>query len=126
MSKLRASVQYGDWEGTAAADDADGRSLRKFLAEKGHVGELEFVVAAKVWIGENQGGKIQRPVIEAIIADKKDFDTVKAYVDAARDPLAFKAVKVELTLEEFVGLFKRLAVTFTRTGLRLTDRKYKS
>jgi hypothetical protein len=65
---FRASVQYGDWTGTAAADNADQRDLSDFLATKKIFDrDKEFLIAASLWIGENHGGKIQSPCVTAII-----------------------------------------------------------
>lgn len=125
MTKVRASVQYGDWEGTAAADDDADIDLSDFLEKKGlYDREIEFLVAVEVLIGENHGGKVKPPYIRCLIQDKPDFDTVADHLAAQPDPLTFKSVDIELTLEEFIGLFKRFAVTLSRRGLNLTDREF--
>ena len=44
MSSFKASVQYNDWEGTAAADDADVVSLTRYLATNGLINENEYLL----------------------------------------------------------------------------------
>lgn len=46
---LKASVQYGDWEGTAAADNAGNRSIQEFLRERGILGDGAYVVGIRLF-----------------------------------------------------------------------------
>jgi hypothetical protein len=123
---FRASVQYGDWTGTAAADNADQRDLSDFLATKKIFDrDKEFLIAASLWIGENHGGKIQSPCVTAIITLlDSTYDNVSKKLKAVQGPIPVRRVDVELSLEEFIGLFKRFAVVLTRRGLDLEDREY--
>ena len=41
--KFIASVQYGDWKGTSAADGADRNGLRDWLEANGHKKSDEFL-----------------------------------------------------------------------------------
>lgn len=82
-STFTASVQYNDWKGTSAADNADDRDLTTLLkAKKLYNPESDFLIGVRVWIGENHGGRVQEPWIEAIIADAEanTFDELDAWL----------------------------------------------
>jgi hypothetical protein len=123
---FRAGVTYGDWTGTAAADNADQNDLRDLLAAKKVFDrEKEFLLGASLWIGENHGGKVQAPFVSAIITPLDNaYDNLELKLEALQGPIPVRRVEVELTLDEFVGLFKRFAVVLTTRGLDLEDREY--
>lgn len=60
MASFKASVQYGDWEGTAAADDTDAGSLslHRYLEQKRLIKPGEFLIAASLWVGENSEARL--------------------------------------------------------------------
>lgn len=122
---FRASVQYGDWEGTAAADDADQRTFGRLLEERGLFDPTrEMLIGVELWIGENHGGKVEKPYLHAVFVEGDRFDNVAPRLKAERDPIKVRRIDVGLTLEEFIGLFKRFSVVITRRGMDLTDREY--
>ena len=126
MNTIKASVQYGDWEGTAAADESDGVKMRYLLEKSGALKADEFVVAIELFVGESHRGKLVKPYIDVLLFNKADFDTAAAGIKAAPDPLLLRKVRVDLSLDEFIGLFKRFAVTLSRRGLGLIEREYKA
>ncbi|MFZ6682217.1 hypothetical protein [Undibacterium sp. Tian12W] len=75
MSKFKASVQYQDFEGTAAADNADQTDLQTFLQAKGLTHGAEFLIAASLWIGENHAGKLGMVNITAHLFQNGDYRT---------------------------------------------------
>lgn len=123
---FRAHVQYGDWTGTASADNDDQRDLYQLLKNrKIFDGDKEFLIGASLWIGENHGGVVKTPYVSAIITPLDNtYDNLEAKLKAIEGPIPARRVDVELTLEEFVGLFKRFAVVLTTRGLDLNDREY--
>jgi hypothetical protein len=55
------------------------------------------------------------------------YDDVPRLLAASQGgPIPVKRVEVELTLEEFMGLFKRFSVVLTKKGLDLDGRTYTS
>lgn len=125
MGKFRASVQYNDWKGSAAADGADQHDLTKHLKEKGLLNAGEFVVGVEAWIGENHGGPSKDPHVTVFVASEDSHDTVKQSLDAAADPLDLRKIELEIGLADFFGLFKRFEIVVTRKGLDLEDREYR-
>ena len=125
MSTFRASVQYGDWEGTASADASDQTDLHKYLKEKGLLHDNEFLVAANLWAGENHHGKVDYVSVRAYIYEgRNSLDELKRVFDRLSGPIPVREVVLRLTLEEFIGMFKRFDVSLTWHSLGLTDCKY--
>lgn len=125
---FRATAQYNDFEGTFAGDAADHQDLTSILdANNLRDAPNEFVVGARLYIAENHHGKVREPWVQILLVQMKDatFDKIRAWLSEQHDPLPVRSVEVELTLEQFVGLFKRFSVVMTRKGLGLTDREYR-
>ena len=123
---FRASVQYNDWKGTAAADNADQNDLHKLLSSKKLIDpDKEFLLGIELWVGENHDGKVEAPTVVAIVTalDNK-YDNLEVQLKALKGPIPVRRVEIKLTLEEFVGLFKRFAVVLTTRGLNLEDREF--
>jgi len=124
MDIFRASVQYGDWQGTTAADNADFMAFYKLLLEKRLITETDFLVGIHVWIGENHGGHVQPPYITAFLLEGvNNYESAEAALRTMSDPLDLKRVKIKLTLNEFLGLFKRFSIAISPRGLDITGRE---
>ncbi|MBJ7314313.1 hypothetical protein ACFOLJ_14435 [Rugamonas sp. CCM 8940] len=124
MTSFKASVQYQDNNGTAAADHADKNDLTDYLKAKKLMSDDEFVVASSLWVGENHGGKLGSVTVKAYLFDKPSYATVKDALDAIAGPIPVRAVKIEVTIEEFIGFFKRFEVVLTRKGFDIEGREY--
>jgi hypothetical protein len=117
METFKASVQYGDWEGTAAADDVDpiADSLHTHLEKNGLMKPDDFLLAAKLWVGENSNNKIAYVFVHTYLLNQhQNVESVKETLDQLEvdgEPVPVREVSLELTLEQFVAMFKRLAVT---------------
>ncbi|MGC9292697.1 MAG: hypothetical protein ACP5EP_08215 [Acidobacteriaceae bacterium] len=119
METFKASVQYGDWEGTAAADGAHPTSVEEYLGNKGLINPNEFLVAASLYVQEKS-----TYVRVFVFEHGKEFESVKDTLIATSGPILVREVEIELTLEEFVDLFKRFSVVLTWSGLQLEGRNY--
>jgi hypothetical protein len=126
---LKAGVQYGDWHGTAAADNSDFEmTVHGYLEKKNLIKPGEFLLAVQLYSGsENQNKKLEEPYIRAyLLADAGDFKAAKARLDeleAAGEPIPVREVEINVPLGEFVSWFKRFSVVFTARDLPLTDRE---
>ena len=132
MASFKASVQYGDWHGTAAADDIDigNVSVERYLRERGLMNEGEFLLAIELFVGEtNRNDDLPEPFIRAFVFEDADkYEDVKERLEEleARDePIPVREIRIEMSLAAFVGMFKRFAVTLTWQDLPLTDREYR-
>lgn len=124
MTTFRASVQYDDWEGTAAADDADRNAIRDLLRGSGDLSDGEFLVGIELWLGEMHGNELERPFVHALIVDADNYEAAERKFEETEDPLPLKRVELDLSMEEFLLLFKRFAVSLVWKGLDLTGREY--
>ena len=121
MEFFKAATQYGDWEGTAAADEQPS-SIRDYLKEKGLIQSHEFLVAATLYVTEHGYNK---PFIRAFIFENADnVGSVRDAINANEGPIPVRTVEVPLTTEEFLSLFKRFNVMLTWRGLSLAGREY--
>jgi hypothetical protein len=124
MEQFVASVQYGDWKGTAAADNADRDSIHDLLRGKGFLTEEEFCVGFEVYIGETHNGKAPEPFLSAFLFDKPSHETVAAEIQKTVGPLTFRRVKLRLSFDEFFALFKRFNLKLSVRGLGVDGREY--
>ena len=124
MTTFGASVQYNDWKGTVAADDADTRDVRKLLSERGELSDGEFLVGVELWLGEMHGDELKRPSVKALIVDAENYEAAEQNFYATEDPLPLKVIEMDLSMDEFLLLFKRFAVSISWQGLDLTGREY--
>jgi hypothetical protein len=124
MPIFEASVQYGDWRGTAAADNAEFYAFYKLLLGKRLISETDFLVGIHVWIGENHEGQVQPPYITAYLLEGvSNYESAEAALRSMSDPLDLKRVRIKLTLNEFLGLFKRFSIAISPRGLDITGRE---
>lgn len=119
METFEASVQYGDWEGTASADAVHDGSVHQYLQTKGLADDDEFVLATSLWAGE---GTVRVRVY--LFKGEQNFEDVRRTLAAIEGPIPVRAVDLSLTLEDFVGLFKRFNVLLTWQGLSLQGHEY--
>lgn len=126
MGSFSAGVQYNDWKGTAAADSLDRGGLTELLVEKGLITTSDFVVGVEAWIGENHGEGSVRPKVSVFaIEGRNGADSAAAWLRDNADPLDLKRISIDLTFEEFFGLFKRFDIVIGRRGLELDGREYR-
>ena len=125
MDIFRASVQYGDWKGTAAADNAEFDAFYKLLLGKGLISETDFLVGIHVYIGENRMGQVRPPYVTAFLLEGVDnYESAEAALRSMSDPLDLKRVRIEnIALNDFLGLFKRFSIAISARGLDITGRE---
>ena len=121
--QFSASVQYGDFKGTAAADRADRNDADKWLTDRGLKQEHEFLVGLTLFAGENHGVHEDPVSIRFLLAERGDHDTVKAAIDASDEAFSVRCVQAEIPIAEFLGLFKRFSVYISNHSM-LEGKKY--
>jgi len=121
--KFLASVQYGDWKGTSAADRADRNGPGDWLEANGYKKSDEFLLGVSIFAGENHGEHKDPIYVNFLLASPGDHDNVKAMIDSTQGPVKVRKVSVEMKLTEFFGLFKRFSIAFSSHGM-LGERDY--
>jgi hypothetical protein len=119
LEDFKASTQYDDWKGTAAADDGHDVYIHSFLRDKGILDENAHAVAIHFYTGEN----FDKPSIRVVVADGTGFDDVNAQITSTYT-LRFKEVELDLSITEFFDLFKRFSIVLTSRDLGLEGREY--
>jgi hypothetical protein len=119
--RFKASVQYDDWKGTAAADSVAQEDLRSLLLSEGLLTNDEAIVGIKAWIGENQGGKVQPASIEVLVVPLAEYPA-----RLRQDPVKVKCISKAMSVEKFVGLFKRFAIVLSSHDDLGPDRDYET
>jgi len=121
-TNFKASVQYGDWKGTSAADSADKGDARDWLKKNELIQTGEFLIGIALFAGENHGSHKDPVFVEFLLATPGDHDSIKAVIETGA-PLVVRRVKVDIGLTEFFGLFKRFSIYMSSHGM-LDDRQY--
>jgi hypothetical protein len=119
MESFKASVQYNDWKGTAAADNADQGAITKFLKEQGTLKDDEFLLAVSFYSSE---GFIR---MKAYCGEGMDrFETVQAWLKATKGQLPVREIDIDLSVEKFLAMFKIFNVELYWGDLDLENREY--
>jgi hypothetical protein len=113
---FRASVQYNDFKGSAAADRADKDGPEGWLEKKHLMKSGEFILGIEVDAGENHG--VHRdPVTVHFFLVKGSFDSAQNDLSRASGPVPTRRVTVDIPIADFMGLFKRFSVTLSPQGM---------
>jgi hypothetical protein len=113
MASFTAGVQYNDWVGTAAADNADQNDLSDYLRGKGLITADEFLFAVEFYVGENHAGTLAKPHVVALVFEASGFDSTAATLASIKGPIPLRRVEIDLSANEFLLLFKRLSLHLT-------------
>ncbi|ELE2043508.1 hypothetical protein RDG78_004172 [Vibrio vulnificus] len=111
---FKASVQYDDWKGTCAADDADQTRISTWLKDNGHMEKSEFLVGVKMYVGENDGEHNDPVSVTFMILPLVAGETVEEKIASAQGPVGVKVVRLDMNAHEFLAFFKRFNVAFSR------------
>ena len=123
MDTFQASAQYYDWKGDVAADNADMQGIRDLMKERGLLSDNEFLVGVYLWLGEMDGSKLERPFVYAYVIDADKYENAEKTLKETSGPLRVKKVDLDLSMEEFLLLFKRFSLAISLKGLDLMGRE---
>jgi hypothetical protein len=124
VDTFKASVQYGDLKGTAAADRADQKGADDWLEKKGLKQADEFLLGIELWVGENHGTHKDPVSVHFLLVTSGGHGNVKSMLEATRGPVDVRRVSQEMPISEFFSLFKRFSVCISPFEL-LTGREFK-
>ncbi len=115
MNTFKASVQYNDLVGTAAADRSDDNDATSWLRSNGHISQEEFVVGISLFVGENHGQHVDPVSARFLIAEMKAYDEYS--------PINVRELHKDLSISDFLAMFKRLSIAISMNGM-LNGREY--
>jgi hypothetical protein len=116
METFKASVQYNDLKGSAAADSADMTDAAKWLKDNGHITD-EFVVGISMWAGENHGTHKDPVSVKFLVSGLNGYQNIPEMLQASGEPIQVKEISVDMNITDFFALFKRLEITLSNGGL---------
>ncbi len=126
--RFQAGTQYGDWKGTAAADqfgDATDKLDELFEATGKVDPDKEIMIGFEFY--HSQGFFFCSGYFHALPEEKDGgyYPGLNAtFQKNPIKPIQVKKVRVELTLEEFFKYFKRFDVVLLRGGIDIIGREY--
>lgn len=111
---LKASVQYGDYTGTASADRGDEFELHQLAEKHGIDTDRYFVIGVYLNVGENRGGEMGSThvsilAVDTHVAKAASLDHIQAYARQNKK-LPYLSFDIDATLEEVILSFKRFEV----------------
>ncbi len=101
-----ASVQYDDFTGTVAADNADQGSLSSWLRDEELTEENEFLIGVEMYSGDSFL-EDENSAWVGLLLQNSDDNTIRK-------------IRVDMSLEDFFSFFKRFEIKISRDG-QLTD-----
>ncbi|MEA5672064.1 hypothetical protein VA602_12015 [Pseudomonas sp. MH2] len=111
---FKAAVQYGDHKGTAAADDHDRDTLETLFRARGLIAEGDRIVGVKMYSGEVHAKRQEHPIyVTAYILSSEGFHQAQQELERLK-PIPVRAVRAEMDLADFFGLYKRFEVAISR------------
>jgi len=127
MTRFTAGTQYGDWKGTAAADefgDVTDKFDELFEATGKVDPENDIMIAFECYAGEGH-------FYLAGYFHPKSTSNVLGWIPSLNDdfnkdprPIKVRKVEVNLTLEQFFKYFKRFNVVLVQGNLDIIGRDY--
>ena len=123
---LKASVQYGDYHGTVAADRHDQRDLDDVAKKYGIDTERYFVFGVELYIGETHSDALEEPYVSILAVDTQvvpayGVDPINRWVQSHDGFLPCVRFNVDADLEEVLLSFKRFKFVLTNTYLTPTN-----
>lgn len=120
---LEASVNYGDFKGTAAGDRHDQKDLSDLARRHGVDTERYFVFGVNVHIGETHRDELAHTFVSILAVDMQavkagSVDFIQEYVDAHEGVLPYHRFDIGATLEEVLLAFKRFNVVLTNSHIK--------
>jgi len=121
---FKASVQYNDLTGSAAADRADTLDASAWLKERGLINDDELLVGCEIYVGQLSTGTTGGASISTtfLLAQASNMDSFSSTIDR-EESVSLRKVDRDFSPDEFFRLFKRFNVTLSSGGL-LEDREY--
>lgn len=118
---LKATVQYNDFIGTAAADQSDKIHLEQLAEKYGIDTRRYFVFGITVYISELGRNELDRTIVNILAVDTQvtgavDVDSLQQYIDDNQGVLPYVKLEIETYLGEITEFY------FKRFNLVLQNR----
>ena len=105
MEIFAANTQYNDYKGSSSADNNDTFTMKVFLTKKKLIAKNEVVVGVSLYSGEvNKKTQTNKVYVTFKVAPSNwnsNYDLIRE-------------IKMEISLAQFFGFFKRFAITVSQ------------
>lgn len=121
-NSLIASVHYGDYKGTAAADRHDQSELHELAEQHGIDTKRYFIIGARLHIGETRDTELGRGSVTLIATDTNvvrayGVDAISRWVKENGGTLPYLEFTIETTLKAFLMAFKRFELVLVNSAI---------
>jgi hypothetical protein len=128
MLSFQANTQYGDWKGTASADEYGGgaNSFEELFEATGKVDrDNEILIGFEFYAGEGHFSLhgYYHPKSQSVDIGGW-IPTLNVDFETQQGPIQVKQVSVEITQEDFFTHFKRFNVVLVERSLDIIGREY--
>ncbi len=118
MEKIfKASVKYGDYVGSAAADIHDHRSIHRYLIDKELLKENTDILGVKMFSGEVHDDIQDKPVYVSVYWIYSEEHESLINDKGSENPIKVRLTRFEMHLNEFFGLYKRFEICVSKNGM---------
>ena len=110
-----ATAQYGHIKGTASADRHDVEDFAEYLKKAGVLADADFVAGMELLSIPGGPEQIANVSVTAYVCDLAGREALAKAVEAG--PVKVRKVRVEMSINKFFGLFKRVSIKISPGGL---------
>ena len=123
-TSLTGSVNYGDFEGTAAADRHDHQDLIALAKRYGVDTDQFFVFGLNISVGETRDDSLGHASVAVLAVDTQAtgtapyFDAIQQYVDRNPEAVQYVRFDIDASLEEALRAFKRIDIVLLNKSVK--------
>lgn len=118
MDDLVASVQYGDYVGSVAADRHDHHDLTALAKKFGVDTSKHWVYGIELYIGEIRGDEVSQPIVKLLLATGGSLNNVNAKIVNDSGTIRLSKHEIEVTLSDVLLSFKRFKIILKNSHVR--------
>jgi len=95
----------------------------KWLKDNGDINNNEFVIGISMWVGENHGTHKDPVSVKFLVSELGGYDNIPEMIEASGEPIRVKVIRKDMSISEYLSLFKRLEITLSNSEL-IEGKKY--
>jgi hypothetical protein len=116
---FEAWVQYNDWKGTVAADNGVHETIRGYLRQHELMSNDEFLLSGSIYSIEGSTS-----IRVFLYRGGPNVKGVDKEIAATKYPVPVREVQLDITIDEFMKLFKIFSVTFQPDGINIKGKDF--
>lgn len=116
MRNTETTIKYGNLFGHTAADSSEIISPQMYLEHYNLITDKEFFVGLKMFAGENHGTHEDPVHVYFFVTELNGHNDIQSLLSECNGNIEVREVKVDMTIAEFIALFKRLEISLSQGG----------